>query len=92
MFKHDESNLYSTRSITTKSATGGGIHLRSLTPGQHSPEQRRSGGDWRAVGDTVSDLTGQGIKPQTLRTYSDVLTNRANQTVQHCLVLIYKSN
>ena len=43
--------------------TSSGIHVRSLALGQHSPEETSQLG--RAVGDTVSDFTGQGIEPQT---------------------------
>ena len=35
--------------------------LRGLAPEQHSSESTSQ--RWRAVGDTVSDLTGPGIKP-----------------------------
>ena len=50
-----------TRFITPKRVTSGGIHLRDLTPGQHSSEETSQ--RWRAVGDTVSDLTGPGSEP-----------------------------
>ena len=41
----------------------GGIHLRSLATGQHSSEE--SSQQWRNVRDTMSNLTGRGIEPQT---------------------------
>ena len=67
-----KSNLHYARGITPKRVTNGESHLRCFAPGQHSYEetsQRR-----RAVGDTVSDLTGAGIEPQTSHTHSVCLT------------------
>ena len=55
-----ESNL-NTRVITPKRAASGGAHLRSLTHGLHSSEEKLR--RWRAVGVTVSDLTHRGIEP-----------------------------
>ena len=42
----------------------GGIHLRDLASGQHSSEKTPS--PWRAVGDTVFNLTDLGIEPSPL--------------------------
>ena len=39
-----------------------GANLRHLAPGQHSYEETSQ--RWRAVGDTVFDLTDPGIEPQ----------------------------
>ena len=50
----------------------GGAHLRGLAPGHHSFEEMSQ--QWPAIDDTVSDLTEQGIEPQTSRTDSNVLT------------------
>ena len=51
-------NLHCTRVVSPKCVTSGGAHLRGLASGQHiSLKKRRRGGDWRAVDDTVSDLT-----------------------------------
>ena len=59
--------------------------LRSLAPGQHSSEKTSQ--RLRSVGDTVSDLTDPGFKPQTSRADINVvateLTGRHNyQPVQ----------
>ena len=58
---------------TPKRVMSGGASFRGLSPGQHSSAEisRR----WRAVGDTVFDLTGPEIEPQTSSTDSDALTN-----------------
>ena len=56
-----KSNLHDTRGITPKCVTSGGIHLRDLAPEQHSSEETWQW--WRAVGNTVSDLTGLALKP-----------------------------
>ena len=68
-----KSNHHYTRGITPKRVTSGGVHLFSLAHGQHSYEETTQ--MWRAVGDTLSDLTGLGIEAQTFRTDSDVLDN-----------------
>ena len=51
-----------------KHVTRGGAHLRDLAPGQHSSEETSQ--QWRVNGDTVLDLTGRVIEPQTFRTSS----------------------
>ena len=51
-----------------KHVTSGGAHLRALAAGL---QQLR----WRAVGETVSDFTSRGIKPQTSRADSNVFTH-----------------
>ena len=74
-----KSNLHYTRGITPKRVTSGRAHLRGVAPEQHSSEetsQRR-----RAVVDTVSDLAGPGIEPQTYGTDSNVRNNSANGSV-----------
>ena len=65
-----KSNLHYTRVILIKRVTSGGVHLRSLAPGQHSFEETSQ--RWRAVGDTVSNLIDPGIEPTTSRADSDV--------------------
>ena len=55
------------------------IHLCGLAPGQHSSEETWQ--RWRAVDDTVFDLSGQGIKPRTFRAKSDVSNHYANREV-----------
>ena len=67
-----KSNLHYARSITPKCTMSGESHLRCFAPGQHSSEETSQ--RWRAVGDTVSDLTRAGIEPQTSRTDSVRLT------------------
>ena len=44
----------------------GSTHIRGLASGQHSSEETSQ--LWRVVGDTVSDLTGPRIEPQTSQT------------------------
>ena len=56
----------------------GGVHLRDLTTEQHSSKETSQ--RWRAAGDTVSDLTGLGMDPQTLRVHSGVF-NHSKQLV-----------
>ena len=46
-----KSNHHYTRGTTSKRATSGGIHLRSLASGQHSSEETSQ--RWRAVANTV---------------------------------------
>ena len=66
-----KSNLHDTRSDTPKPETCGGIPLRGLALGQHSWENTSQ--RWRAVGDTVSDLTCPYIDLQTSRTVCGVV-------------------
>ena len=63
-----KSNVHYTRGITPKRVTSGGAHLCGLAPGLHSSEETSQ--RWRAVGDTVADLTGPRIEPQTSRSES----------------------
>ena len=72
-----KSNLYHTRGIIPKLVTTGGINFRGLAPGQHSPEETPQ--QWRAVNDTVSDLTNPGIEPRII---GDVFNNGANWPLQ----------
>ena len=58
----DESNFRCARVITAKGVTSGVTHLHSLAQRQHSSEETLL--RWRAVGDTVSDLTDPRIEPQ----------------------------
>ena len=68
-----KSNLHYSRGITPKRVTSGGPHLRGLGLGQHSSEETSQ--RWLAVGNSVSDLTGPKIEPQTFRTDSKVFNN-----------------
>ena len=47
-----------TRDITPKRATSDGVHLSGLTFGQCTSKET----SWRAVDDTMCNLTGLGIK------------------------------
>ena len=51
------SNLHYTRGITPKRVTSGGVHLRGLTPGQHSSEETSQRG-------TLSDLPAWESDPR----------------------------
>ena len=42
-----------------------GIDPRGITPEQHRSEETLQ--QWKAIGDTVSDLTGPEIKPKTFQ-------------------------
>ena len=64
----ESSDLYCTRGITPKRVTSGGVHLFGVAPKQHSSEETSK--RWRAVGDTVPDLTYPGIEPLISRTNS----------------------
>ena len=69
-----KSNLHYIRGITPKRVTSGGVYLHGSAPaGQHSSEKTLH--RYRAVGDTVSELSDPGIEPQTPRTDSYVLYN-----------------
>ena len=81
-----KSNLHYTRDITLKRVTSGGAHLRSLAPLQHSSEETSQ--RWLAVGDTVSDLTGLGIKSQASLTDGDVVSDLADRPVLRQLTQI----
>ena len=67
-----KSYLQYTRGITLKRVTSGGVHLRGLVPVDNTETTQR----WRAVGDTVFDLTYSGIEPLFPRTDSDVSLSR----------------
>ena len=47
--------------VLRRSITSGEAHLRGLAPGQHNSEEPSK--LWRAVGDSMSDLTDQEFKP-----------------------------
>ena len=68
---YSQNNKYQyhyTHGITPKRVTSGVAHLRVLAPGQHSSDETSQ--RWRAVGDTVVDLTSPGIEPLTSHTDS----------------------
>ena len=69
--------------ILAKRVTSGRTHLRGLALRQHPSEETSQ--RWRTVGDIVSDLTDPGIKPQTSRTVSNVLTTKpTGRWPSHC--------
>ena len=78
-----KSNLHCTRIIKLAVAPKRGSEWRSPTPRlsaratQLRKKRRLRSQRWRAVGYTVSDLTGLGIEPQTSRTGSDFFNNSA---------------
>ena len=72
-FQKLKSNLHCAYGITSKRVTSDGAHFRGLAPVQRSSEETSK--RWRAVGDTVSNLTDQGIEPQISLTNSSVLNN-----------------
>ena len=57
--------------------TNGGTHSRGLEPEQHSSKE--TSWRWRAVDDTLSDLTETRIKPHISRADSDVYNRYTNQ-------------
>ena len=57
----------------------------SSAPGLHSSDETLQ--RWQDVGDTVSDVTGPVIEPQTYRADSDILSRYANWT-DHCNMTI----
>ena len=57
------------RAVTPKRMEAG----FSLAPEQHNSEETWQ--QWRAVGDSASDLTGSVIEPKTFRTDCDVINN-----------------
>ena len=71
-----KSNLHYARGITPKRVTNGESHLRCFAPGQHCSEETSQ--RWRAVADTVSELTGTAIEPQTSHIDSVRLTTGLN--------------
>ena len=72
-----KSNLHYTRDITPKHVTSGGSHLRGLASRQHSSEETSQ--RWRVIGNTVTDLSGPGIEPQTSFADSGVFAHCANR-------------
>ena len=75
--------------ITPKRVKSGGTHLRGKASGQHNSEETSQ--RWRAVGDTISDLTGPGIEPQTFRSDSMCLTTKVTGRFEiictvHCTI------
>ena len=77
-YESTKSNFHCTRDITPKCVTSSGRHLHSLLPEQHNFKETSQ--RWQAVGNTASDLTGQGIEhtspsPTTLCLTTD-LTGR----------------
>ena len=61
-----KSNLSYTRGIKPKRVTSGVVHLCDLAPGHRSSAEASQGCA------TLSDLTSQGIEPQTSRASNDV--------------------
>ena len=71
-----KSNLHCTRITTSKRVTSDKLHLRDLAHGQHSSEETSQ--RLRAVGDTVSDLTGPRTERKTSGAYNNVFTRDAH--------------
>ena len=70
-----KSNLHCSRFIKLAVVPKRGHEWRGPTPRQLAPVQHSSeetSQRWRAVGYFVSDLTGQGIEPQTFGIDSDI--------------------
>ena len=65
-----QKNPHYTRDITLKRVTSSGIHLRGSAPGQHSSEETLQ--QWRAVGNTASDISGLVFVPKTYRADNNV--------------------
>ena len=69
-----KSNLDYTRSLNSllyrNVVASGGARSRDLAPGQRSSKETSL--RWRAVGYTVSDLTGLGMESQTFRIDSEI--------------------
>ena len=61
-------NLDYTRRISPKRVTSGRTHLRGLAPGQYCSEKTSQ--QRRVFSETVLDLIGPGIEPQTSRSDS----------------------
>ena len=68
-----KSNRHYTRVITPKRVTSDGAYFRGLALGQHSSKETPK--QWRAVSDTVSEMTGPGFEPQTCCTGKNALPN-----------------
>ena len=82
--RFDIQNLHYTRGIMLKRVTSGGIHLRGLGPGQHSSEETSQ--QWRAIGDTVSNLTDRESNPRPLASIAMSLST--TPTGQYGLLII----
>ena len=70
-------NLHYTRGITSEAFIewrGSSARLSAWAAQLREEATQR----WRTVGDTLSDLTGPGIKPRTSRAESDVFKHYAN--------------
>ena len=79
LVRNKKSNLHYTRDITPKLVSSGGVHLRGLAAGQHSSEETSP--QWRAVGDTVSNLTAPRIEHMAYRANSNALNHYAHLAV-----------
>ena len=77
-------NLHYTRVITPKRVTSSGDHLLGLAPGQHGSKETSQ--RWRAVGDTVSNLTDPGIEP---RLPAPIAVSLATTLTGRCKNLLY---
>ena len=71
--------LHYSRGITPKHETSGEAHLHDLARGQHRCKEMLQ--RWRAVGNTVFDLTSSRIEAQTSCTNSDICNSCANWRV-----------
>ena len=83
--QNQKRNLQYSRGIAPMCVTRGEAHLLDLETGQHSSEETTQ--RWRAVGDTVPNMTGPAIKLRTSRTDSHVFNHYANGPVSICIIL-----
>ena len=67
-----KSNLHYTRGITLKRVTSVASISATIAPGQR--DFKETAQRWRAFDDSVSDLTGPVIEPQTSHPDSDVFS------------------
>ena len=74
---HKSNHIFYTTAITPKGVTSGRAHFCGFAHGQHSSEETSQG--WRAVGDTVFNLTGH--EPRTSRAESNVVYHYANKSL-----------
>ena len=77
IYRNKKSNLHYTRGITQQRVSSGEAHHRGLAPWQHSSEKTSQ--RWRAVSDTVPDLTGAVIETKTSHTVTDIFNYSASE-------------
>ena len=67
-----------TRCNTPKRVTSGGAHFHVIAPANNTAPFEEMSQRWRAVGNTVSDLTGPRFEPLTSRSRDERVTARPN--------------